>query len=146
MFSISDLSPEEQETKRKSKDPSIIMTANGTTHTTEEVTVFVYDLDMSVQVQLLKESPTVLSLGKVCEPKRFLRMSGIQVSHHIYLINNGRTIECKTDNHIPLVVPGVPATGHQTHFLGNQKQTRAVGDHEFQVETELPERLQPFTE
>ena len=32
----SDLTPEEQETVRKSKDPSVIMTANGTTHTTEK--------------------------------------------------------------------------------------------------------------
>ena len=36
MMSKSDLTPEEQETIRKSKDPSVIMTGNGTTHTTEE--------------------------------------------------------------------------------------------------------------
>ena len=48
-------------------------------------------------------------------------------------------IECKTDNHIPLGVPGVQATDHQTHALGDGKQTRTVGDHELQVGTELPE-------
>ena len=30
--------------------------------------------------------------------------------------------------------------------LDDRKQTKAVGDHELRVETELPERLQPFME
>ena len=67
-----DLTPEEQETTRQSKCPSVILTANGTSHTTEEATVYVFDLDMFVQVQLLKESPAVLSLGKLCEENRLL--------------------------------------------------------------------------
>ena len=55
-------------------------------------------------------------------------------------------IECKTDNHVPLFVPSVQATDHQTRALGDRKQTQAVGDHELKVETGLPEWLQPFTE
>ena len=43
------------------------MTANGTTHATEEDTVFVFDLDKLFQVQVMKESPAVLSLRKLCE-------------------------------------------------------------------------------
>ena len=43
------------------------MTANGTTHTTEEAIVSVCDLDMFVPVQLLKETPAVLSLGNLRE-------------------------------------------------------------------------------
>ena len=70
MMSWSDLTPEENETTRKLKDPLVIMTVNGTTHTSEEATVHVYGLDMCVQVQLLKESPAVLSLGKLNEKKR----------------------------------------------------------------------------
>ena len=62
-----------------------------------------------------------------------------------YLIKNGRNFECKTDNHIPLVVPGVQAAVHQTRALGDRRQTRAVGDHERQAEIDLPEWLQPFT-
>ena len=38
MMSINDLAPEEQETNRKPKQPSVIMTASGTTQTTEEAT------------------------------------------------------------------------------------------------------------
>ena len=63
-----------------------------------------------------------------------------------YLIKTSKNIECKTDNHILLVVPGVQATEHQTKALDDRKQTRVVGDHGLWVETELPERLQPFTE
>ena len=39
VISKSDLNPEEQETVQKSKDPSDIMSANGTAYTTEEATV-----------------------------------------------------------------------------------------------------------
>ena len=39
MMSKSELIPEEQDPIQQSKDPSIIMTANGTTHTTQEATV-----------------------------------------------------------------------------------------------------------
>ena len=49
------------------EERSVIMTANGTTRTTEGATVHVCDLEMFVQVRLLKESPAVLSLGKLCE-------------------------------------------------------------------------------
>ena len=52
MIGESGLTPEKQQTIRKSKGPSVIMTANGSTQTTEEATVFVSDLDMFVEVQL----------------------------------------------------------------------------------------------
>ena len=54
--------------------------------------------------------------------------------------------DCKTDNHILLVLPGVQATKHQSEGLDDRKQTQAVGDHERRVETELREWLQLFTE
>ena len=56
---------EEQETIRKSKDLSVILTANGTSHTTEEASACEYDLDMFVQVQSLKGSLAVLLMGLV---------------------------------------------------------------------------------
>ena len=40
MMSKGDLIWEEQDTIRKSKDPSVTMTANGTIHTIEEATVY----------------------------------------------------------------------------------------------------------
>ena len=50
MTSISDFTPEEQETIQESKDVSFMMTANRTTHTTEEATENVCHLDSFVLV------------------------------------------------------------------------------------------------
>ena len=86
VLSKSNLTLEEPDTTGISKDPSVIMTANGTTHTTEEATEYVSDLDMFVQVQFLKDSPTVLSLGN-CERETFTEWRPGQPS---YLIKNGR--------------------------------------------------------
>ena len=138
-MSIRDVTPEEQETIQKSKDPMVTMTANGTTHTTEDVTVYVCDLDMFVQVQWLKESPALLSLGKLCEE------NGCSYAWHpgqpSYFIKNGKNIECRTVKHIRLVVPGVQATEHQTKALEERKRTPAVGDHQRSAETKIPEWL-----
>ena len=51
MMSKNDLTHREEETIQKLKDPSVIMTASGTTQTTEEATVCVCDVDMFLQVQ-----------------------------------------------------------------------------------------------
>ena len=129
---------------RKSKDSSVIVTASGTTHTTEEATICVFELDMFVQVQVLKESPAALSQWNLFEE------NGYSCEWHpgqkSYLIHRGRQIECKIDNNTPLVVPGVQATEHHTKALGDRKPAQAVEDHERRVETKLPEWLQPFTE
>ena len=71
MMIKSDLTPEEQRLIQKSKDPSVIMTANGTAHTTEEATEYVCDLEMIVQVQLLRESPAILPQGKLREENSY---------------------------------------------------------------------------
>ena len=47
--------------------PTTVMTANGEVQTREEATVYVKELDLFVTVLLLEETPTVLSLGKLCE-------------------------------------------------------------------------------
>ena len=56
------------------------MTAYGTTHTPEEATVYVCDLDMFVEVHILEESRAVLSLD-ICARTTVIRINGIQVSH-----------------------------------------------------------------
>ena len=72
------LSPEELETVKVSRRPTTVITANGSINATEEVTVFLKDLDMFVTVQLLEDTPAVLSLGKLCEENSF-HMSGKKV-------------------------------------------------------------------
>ena len=61
-----------------SRNPTVVRSANGEVHTHEEAQVFVRDLSLFVTVQLLEETPAVLSLGKLCEDHGY-RMSGSAV-------------------------------------------------------------------
>ena len=78
MMSKMDMSPEELETVNVSRRPTTVITADGSINATEEATVYVKDLDMFVTVQLLKDTPAVLSLGKLCEENGF-HTSGTKV-------------------------------------------------------------------
>ena len=62
-----DLTREEQHIITMSRNPPTVIRAGGTIRTTEQTTVHVKDLDMFDTVQLPKESPTVLSFGKLYE-------------------------------------------------------------------------------
>ena len=67
VVSRKDLDCAELETVRVSKSPTTVVTANGEVLTKEETTVNVRELDLSVTVMLLEDTPAVLSLGKLCE-------------------------------------------------------------------------------
>ena len=66
MLSKKDLSSDEMDTLRRSRTPTTVMTPNGEVQTNEEAQVYVQDLDMFVTVQLLDETPAVLSLCMLC--------------------------------------------------------------------------------
>ena len=64
-----DLDSAELETVRISQSPTMVVTANGDVPTKEEATVCVRELDsldLYVTAMLLEDTPTVLSLGKLC--------------------------------------------------------------------------------
>ena len=67
MLSKKVLSSAEMETLRRSRTPTTVVTANGEVRMKEEAQVCVHDLHLFVTVQLLDDTPAVLSLGK-CEP------------------------------------------------------------------------------
>ena len=46
---------------------TVVLTTNGEVHTHEEARVFVHDKNQFVTVQLLEETPAVLSPGKLCK-------------------------------------------------------------------------------
>ena len=49
-------------------EPStVVVTASGEVQTNEKTQVYVHDLGLLVTVQLLEDTPAVLSLGKLCE-------------------------------------------------------------------------------
>ena len=74
-------------------------------HIHEEAQVFVLDLNLFVTVLLLEETPAVLSLGNLCEDHgySFEWVSGQKPR----LTKEGKTIKCKTENFVTLVVPGL---------------------------------------
>ena len=67
MLSRKDLNSAELETVRVSRNPTSVITADGEVQTNEDATVYVHDLDLFATVQILEDTPAVLSLEKLCE-------------------------------------------------------------------------------
>ena len=65
----------------------------------------VHDLSQFVPVQLLENTPGVLSLGKLCIDHGY-SCEWVR-GQEPRLTQNGKSIICKTDNFVPLVVPGL---------------------------------------
>ena len=66
-LSRKDLSSDEMETLRRSRPPTVVVTASGKVQTNEEGQVYVHDLGLFVTVQFVEDTLAVLSLGKLCE-------------------------------------------------------------------------------
>ena len=99
------LSSGEMDTVKRSRTPTVVLTANGDVHTHEEAQVFVHDLSLFVTVQPLDETPAVRLPGKLCDDHGY---SYEWVSSQtLRLTNDGKSIICKTDNFVLLVVPGL---------------------------------------
>ena len=94
MMSKTDLSSDELDTLRRSRNPTVVLTANGEVHTNEEAQVFVYDRNPFVTMQFLEETPAVLSLGKLCED-------------HGYSCEWVSGQKARLTNFVPLVVPWI---------------------------------------
>ena len=105
MMSKKELSSEEMGTVKRSRNHTVVLTADGEVHTHEEAQVFVHDLNQFVTVQLLEETLAVLTLVKLCKDHGYSYewVSGQEPR----LTNNGKSIFCKTNNFVPLVVPGL---------------------------------------
>ena len=105
MVSKKDLDSAELEAMRISENPTTVMTANGEVQTREEATVYVEELDLFVPVVFLEETPTVLSLGKLCEDHGYTyRWTSGQKPH---LTPSGKIINCNFANYVPFVVLGL---------------------------------------
>ena len=57
MMSRKELSSEEMDTLRRSRNPTVVLTANGEVQTNEEAQVCVHALDLFVTVQILEDAP-----------------------------------------------------------------------------------------
>ena len=104
MMSKMGSSPEELETVNVSRRTTTVITADGSMNATEEAMVYVKEMDMFVTVQLLQDTPAVLSLGKLCEEKS-IYMSGQKGSElQSYQKSQKNVPCCKCDNFVPIVV------------------------------------------
>ena len=109
-------------TLRRSRTPVTVVTANEEVQTTEEAQENVHDLGLFVSVQLLEETPAVLSLGKLCKEHGYSYewVSGQEPRW----TQNGKNIICKTDNFVPLVVPGLSsASGSSSSSTSKMQDT-----------------------
>ena len=59
------------DTLTKSCSPTIVMTANGEVQTHEEAIVYVKELDICLTMEVLENTPAILSLGKLCYENRY---------------------------------------------------------------------------
>ena len=105
MISKKDLRDAEMDTLTKSCSPTIVITANGEVQTHEEATVYVKELDIFLTIEVLENTPAVLSLGKLCDENgySYAWING-QKPH---LIKNEIRIPCNTENFVPIVFPGL---------------------------------------
>ena len=105
VISKKDLNDAEMDTLTKSCCPTIVITANGEVQTHEEATVYVKELDIFLTMKVLENTPSVLSLGKLCDENGFsYEWINGQKPH---LIKNGIRMQCNTENFVPIVVPGL---------------------------------------
>ena len=108
MISKKDLSNAEMDTLTKSCSPTIVITANGEVQTHEEGTVYVKELDFFLTMKVLKNTPAVLSLGKLCDENGYsYEWINGQKPH---LFKDRIRIICNTENFVPIVVPGLSSS------------------------------------
>ena len=108
VISKKDLSDAEMDTLTKSCSPTIVITANGEVRTHEEAILYVKELDIFLTMKNLENTPTMLSLGKLCDENGYsYEWINGQKTH---LIKNGIQIICNTENFVPIVVPGLSSS------------------------------------
>ena len=154
------LSSDELQTLRKCRNTTTVVTANEEVQTNEEAQVYVYDLDLFVTVQLLEDTPAALSLGKLCEEHDYTNECASGQKPH--LTKDGKKIHYKTQNYVPLVVPGVSSSSntsssstllpqdyslHPANLRSNEEVARNCNEAAAGKSSEgLPEWLEDFTE
>ena len=72
--------------------------------TDEEAIVYVKELDIFFPMEVLEDTPAVLSLGKLCDEHGYsYEWINGQKPH---LIKKRVRIQCNTEDFVPIVVPG----------------------------------------
>ena len=95
MLSKRDLRSDVMDTLRRSRIPTTVVTANGEVQTNDEAQIYVHDLDLFVTVQILDDTPAVLSPGKLRDEQGYTyeRVNSKQPRW----TKQGKNILCKTE-------------------------------------------------
>ena len=92
MVSKNDLDSAELKTVTTSRSPTTVITANGEVQTNADAFVYVRELDIFLTMKVLKDTPAVLSQGKLCDEHGYsYEWINGQKPH---LIKNGIRIIC----------------------------------------------------
>ena len=127
MISKKDLSNAEMDALTKSCSPTIVITANGEVQTHEEATVYVEELGLFLTMNVLENTPAVLSLGKLCDENGYsYEWINGQEPH---LIKNGIRIPCNTENFVSIVVPGLSASSSSGSDPSTSRTLSGQGSH-----------------
>ena len=108
MLSSKDLTSAELEPLQKSRIPTTVTTTNWEVHTSEEVEENFHDLELFVTVQILDDTPAVLSLGVLCEEHGGANEWASGQKQH--LTKNGKTILCNKEKFVLIVLPGLSSS------------------------------------
>ena len=120
MLNRKDLNCAELETVRVFRNSTTVVTSNGEVQTNEEATVYVYDLDLFVTVQILVDTLAVSSLVKLCKDHGHSdEWTSGQKPH---LIKIGRNIQSNAENCAPIAVPGL-STGSSSSSAASTSPT-----------------------
>ena len=137
MLSKKDLSSDELKTMRRSRHPTVAVTANGEVQTNEEAQENVHDIGLFVTVQLLEVTLAVPSLGKLYEEHGY---SNVWASgQRPLLTTQGNTITCRTDNFVPSVILELASSSVTASSQHRQYKTCL---HQVQSQCEVTNRLQ----
>ena len=115
MLNKKDLTSGELDTLTRSRDPITVVTASGEVQTNEEVQECVHNLHIFVTVQLLEDTPSVFVFGKFCKEH-------VPSGREPRLTKNGKQTFCKTENFVPLVVPGQSSSSTTTSSSASPPQ------------------------
>ena len=94
----------------------------------------VHDLDLFVTVQLLEETPAVLSLGKLCsEHGCSYEWKNGETPR---LTQNGKTIACIMEKFVPLVVPGLSSSSSGSSASTSRPKDQSQSSGEYEASTD----------
>ena len=138
------LTKEELRTKRKLRTEVVLQTANGMAAASHEAKVYIVELDLYLWALILKDSPCLISMGKLCREHGF---TFTQVGANPPFLQKGRLkVECQTHFDVPLINPSRRSLNEMREALKSRGEPEDLFDECFQEEELVPTSQGPEPE